>query len=586
MKRKYLQINLSNQSIETEEWEGENLVKAGRHLIAKTLVEMGVATVDPLGPENPLIFSAGPFAGTTFSNANRISVGCKSPLTGGVKEANGGGTFAYAMGRLEMAGFTLHGQSDDWVVIHMHKDGTITFDDASPYLGKLNFELADMLHETYGMRVSLCICGPVGEYQGLLAGISFSDTDKRPSRIAARGGVGAVMGSKKVKAIVIDLHKMPPLFDRKKTLGSIKQYAGWVREDPAIQKVYNPVGTMAMGDYTNHVGGIPTNNFTLGSQIDDSKEVFKMGGEYIRELNLSRGGKHTHACMPGCMIQCSNVYYDEDGKEMTSPVEYETLALLGTNCGLKNPDNLGRMNHLCNELGIDTIETGATIAVLMDSGLAPFGDVDFMERVFSEMAEGTEDGKLWAQGAAQVGKHYGFHRVPVIKGQSISAYDPRVIEVTGVSMMTTAQGADHTAGNVPKLDSRGKNLEEIMILSLEAQIACAAVDSIGLCVFGKSVTNPNIEFMSNAINDALGTDVKPSFFREIGCEVLLLEREFNKAAGFTSADDDLPQFFYDEALPPTKQIARFKGEEVHDIYDNIDKVGMQLVPDAHGRMPS
>ena len=298
LKRKYLQINLSDQSVQSEELEGEQLVKAGRHLIAKTLVEMGVATVDPLGPENPLIFSAGPFAGTTFSNANRISVGCKSPLTGGVKEANGGGTFAYAMGRLEMAGFTLHGQSKEWVIIHMHKDGNITFDDATPYLGKLNFELAEMLHEKYGKRVSLGICGPVGEYEGLLAGIAFSDNDNRPSRLAARGGVGAVMGNKKVKAIVIDLHKMPPLFDKKKTLGSVKQYANWVQEDNAIQTVYNPIGTMAMGDYTNHVGGIPTNNFTLGSQVDDSHETFTMGGDYIRDLNVSRGGKHTHACMP------------------------------------------------------------------------------------------------------------------------------------------------------------------------------------------------------------------------------------------------------------------------------------------------
>ena len=269
---------------------------------------------------------------------------------------------------------------------------------------------------------------------------------------------------------------------------------------------------------------------------------------------------------------------------MTSPIEYETLALLGTNCGLKNPDNLGRMNHLCNELGIDTIETGATIAVLMDAGLASFGDVEFMKRVFNEMAEGTEDGKIWAQGAARVGQHYNFHRVPVIKGQAISAYDPRVIEVTGVSMMTSAQGADHTTGNVPKIDSRNMNVDEIMKHSLESQISCAAVDSIGICVFGKSVTNPNVDFMANAINATLGTELDPTFFREIGSETLRYEREFNRAAGFTEADDDLPQFFYDEALPPTKNVARFKGKAVHNIYDHLDNVGAQLVPDEYGRI--
>ncbi|MCP4420362.1 MAG: aldehyde ferredoxin oxidoreductase, partial [Chloroflexi bacterium] len=148
--RNYLNINLKDQTVMTESWSGEALVKAGRYLIAKTLLESGVAAMDPLGSNNPLIFSAGPLAGTTFSNANRISVGCKSPLTGGIKEANSGGTLAYGMGRLEIAGFTLHNQSDNWVVLHFHKDGRLTFDDATPYLGKLNSETAVLLQQKYG----------------------------------------------------------------------------------------------------------------------------------------------------------------------------------------------------------------------------------------------------------------------------------------------------------------------------------------------------------------------------------------------------------------------------------------------------
>lgn len=583
MKRQYLHFDLSTRTVRSEDLAGNDLVAAGRYLIAKELVAAGVATADPLGPDNPLIFSAGPFAGTTFSNANRISVGCKSPLTGGIKEANGGGTFAYALGRLNIAGLTLHGQSAEWVVIHLHKDGAITFDDATPYLGKLNFEAAAMLHDHYGKRVSLALCGPVGEYEGLLAGIAFSDNDNRPSRLAARGGVGAVMGSKRVKAIVVDVHRLPPLFDKKKTLQAVRTYGKWIQEDEVIMSTYNPVGTMAMADYTNHVGGIPVNNFTLGAQVDDSQEIFQMGGTFITELNNGRGGKHTHACMPGCLIQCSNVYVDEDGKEITSPVEYETLSLLGTNCGLRHPDNLARMNQWCNELGIDTIETGATIAVLMDAGLAPFGDVDFMQHVFESMAAGSEDGRLWAQGTARVGEHYGVHRVPTIKKQAISAYDPRVIEVTGISMMVSAQGADHTAGNVPKMKTRDKDLPALIEASLEAQIAVAAVDSLGICMFGRTVTNPNVEFLANAINSALGTEIEPTFFQQIGRDTLRLEREFNLAAGFTVADDDLPAFFYDEALPPTGQTARFRGTEVHDMYKHLDEVGTQGVPDQYGK---
>src|SRR5215475_11014796 len=179
--RTYYDIHLNDRRIEPRMLQGESIVKAGRYFIAKTLLELDAATVDPLSPQNPLIFSAGPFAGSSFSNANRTSVGCKSPLTGGIKEANGGGSFSYGLGQLRIAGFTLHGASSDWVVLHMKKDGDIDFDDATPYLGTGNFEAQDMLHKKYGKKVTIALCGPVGEYQGLLGGIAFSDKDGRPA---------------------------------------------------------------------------------------------------------------------------------------------------------------------------------------------------------------------------------------------------------------------------------------------------------------------------------------------------------------------------------------------------------------------
>ena len=199
---------------------------------------------------------------------------------------------------------------------------------------------------------------------------------------------------------------------------------------------------MGMTDYINHVGGLPVRNFSGGQFADVSAgEELKMGASYIGPLNTSRGGDQSHACMPGCVIQCSNVFFDADGKEVVSPVEYETLGLLGTNCGVGDPDELAALNFIANDLGIDTIETGATLAVLMDAGLAKFGDVAWMKSALDEIRRGTENGKLWAQGTARVGAHYKVSRVPVIKKQAISAYDPRVIEATGISMMVSAQGA-------------------------------------------------------------------------------------------------------------------------------------------------
>src|SRR5947208_9133464 len=341
--RTYYDVRLNDRTITKRELTGEAIVKAGRYLIAKTLLELDVATVDPLSPRNPLIFSAGPFAGTSWSNANRTSVGCKSPLTGGVKEANGGGTFSYGLGQLKIAGLTLYGASPSWVVLHVKKGGDIDFDDAAPYLGRGNFEAQALLHARYGKKVTIALCGPVGEYEGLLAGIAFSDKEGRPARLAARGGVGAVMGAKKVKAIVVDLDKIPPMHDGKKVTSSIKDYAKMLQGDGMVQNFYAKIGTMGMADVQNQMGGLPVRNFSAGRLADVSAgEKFKMGGDYIGQLNTSRGGEQTHACMPGCVIQCSNVYHDAAGKEVVSPVEYETLGLLGTNCGISDPDDLAQ----------------------------------------------------------------------------------------------------------------------------------------------------------------------------------------------------------------------------------------------------
>ena len=143
------------------------------------------------------------------------------------------------------------------------------------------------------------------------------------------------MGSKKVKAIVVDLDKIPPFTEPKKVNAAIKNYAKLLQADSIVQNFYQKIGTMGMADLQNTLGGLPVRNFSAGQQVDVAKgEKFKMGGEYISQLNVSRGGEHTHACMPGCVIQCSNVYVDASGKEVVSPVEYETLGLLGTNCGL------------------------------------------------------------------------------------------------------------------------------------------------------------------------------------------------------------------------------------------------------------
>ena len=199
----------------------------------------------------------------------------------------------------------------------------------------------------------------------------------------------------------------------------------------------------------------------------------------------------------------------------------------------------------------------------MEAGLAEFGDVQFMVRVLDEIRMGSEKGRLWAQGTARVGEHYQVERVPVIKKQAISAYDPRVVEATGVTMMVSAQGADHTAGNLPVMDCTDMSVDEVVAASLEVQTQFAASDALGICIFGRSVTTTRIDFITDSINAAFGTNLKPEFFMQLGKETLDLEWQFNRDAGFTEADDELPEFFYTEPLAPTNKVARFHSAEVN-----------------------
>jgi len=179
-----------------------------------------------------------------------------------------------------------------------------------------------------------------------------------------------------------------------------------------------------------------------------------------------------------------------------------------------------------------------------------------------EIRSGSEKGRFYAQGTKVVGEGLNVKRIPVIKGQAISAYDPRVIEVTGISMMTTAQGADHTAGNLPQYDSKGKPAEELVEASFDMQALCATTDSLGFCIFGRSVTLTQQDFILQALKDAVNVELPKDFFPALGRETMILENKFNQDAGFTSKDDDLPEFFYAETLAPSNASARFRADDL------------------------
>ncbi|WP_293177427.1 aldehyde ferredoxin oxidoreductase C-terminal domain-containing protein [Oceanithermus sp.] len=569
MKRRWLTIDLTAGQVEVRAVGPREALRGGRWRTVRELLDRGAPGVDPLGADNPIVVAVGPFAGSSYSNANRVSVGTKSPLTGTVKEANSGGTLGYALGQLGLAGFTLLGAARDWVVLVLGPDG-VRFEDAAPYLGLGSYAAAERLWNDHPKAASLGFVGPVAEYGGLLSGFVIPDADGQPGRLAARGGVGAVFAAKRVKAMVVEKGAAPDFVGDAAFKQAMRAYAKALLASDGVKR-YTTVGTAGMGDFQNMMGGLPVRNFSRGRLAEGENPL---GGEALRRLILQRDGEGAtaHACMPGCVIRCSNKVPDAQGRVVVSPLEYETLGLVGSNLGFDDLDAVAHINRLANDLGVDTIELGATLGVAMDAGLGAWGSLDFVERVVEALRTGSEEGRRYAQGAARLGRALGHGRVPVVRDQGISAYDPRVVEGTGVTYMTTPQGADHTAGNVARLNPGEKSLEELMDLSFAAQVDAAASDALGLCIFGGSVTYAQKDAVMEAATRAAGLDepLTAADFDRLGREVLAMELEFNRAAGHPEVAP-LPRFMYEEPLPPRHLTSRLDPAALAGFWKRLER---------------
>jgi aldehyde:ferredoxin oxidoreductase len=395
------------------------------------------------------------------------------------------------------------------------------------------------------------------------------DLDQTPSRIAARGGLGAVMGSKKIKAIVIDSEgcQAPHVENPGAFTDARKKYTSALVNHPQTTS-YADYGTAAMANMCNGFGGLPTRNFSQGT----FKHVEKIGGEQLRKQLIDRGGvsKTTHACMAGCAIRCSNLYGDESGENViVSPLEYETIGLMGSNLGIDNLDVIAAMNREVNDLGLDSIEIGAALGVLCDAGLMSFGDGQRALELIAEIRVQTPLGRIIGNGAAVTGQVFGVERVPVVKNQAISAYDPRAIKGMGVTYATTAQGADHTCGMTIRAKIKHTQAQGQIKHSREAQLKMAGYDSLGACIFAGFGFADAIETISEMVNARYGTDYDHDLLQRLGQETIRYEREFNRRAGFTRADDRLPEWMTREPLPPHNTVFDVPDDELDSIFDFI-----------------
>ncbi len=561
-------VNARSQTLSKEPVPAAWQPLGGRALLARILVDDVATTCDPLGPHNKLIFAPGLLVGHTLSSCDRISIGAKSPLTGGAKESNAGGRTGMQIALLGMKALIIEGQPDEpgWWALHLSASGA-RFDRADELAGLGVYAAAPPLLEKYGEKVAIALIGPGGEMKLAGAGIQNLDKDKVPSRIAARGGLGAVMGSKGLKAIVFDGSggEKPPLTDADGFKQARKAYTKALMGHPQTA-IYKEYGTAAIARMAHAFGALPTRNFSQG-QFEGLEAI---SAETLRQTLLDgsdKGCETSHACMAGCTIQSSNIYVSIDGDTKVSPLEYETIGLMGSNLAIDALDDIARLNYEVNDLGLDTIEIGAALGVAAEAGLMAFGDAKRALELVQEIRQGTPLGRVLGNGAAVTGPVLGVTRVPVVKGQALSAYDPRAIKGTGVTYATSPQGADHTCGLTIRAKVDHLSPEGQVALSRGAQYAMAGYDSLGACIFAGFGFGADPQVVPALLNSRYGWAVDEGFLRQLGKESVQLEREFNRRAGFTAADDRLPEWMTQEPLPPHNAVFDVPEAEMDSIFE-------------------
>lgn len=563
---KVLRTDLGNNSTNYEPIPEEWRHLGGRALISKIMTEEVEPVCDPLGPKNKLIIAPGILAGTTASCVNRISIGGKSPLTGTIKESNAGGNTAYKLARLGIKTVILEGiPKENKLKILFISDNKVKLFPAEELKELGVYETAEKLRNRFGKKIGMIINGQGGERLYRSAGIANTDNEGTPSRFSGRGGLGAVMGSKGIKAVVIDDSNAKGIIiqdeDLFKKTRSIITHT--IINNEQIANSYTKFGTAGLVALTNSIGALPTRNFSNGS-FEGSE---KINGQRLYDLIKERKGKTSHACMPGCLIRCSNIFPDEQGKPLVSPLEYETIGLLGSNCGIDNLDIIGKLNYLCNDIGIDTIEIGGAIGVAMEAGIIEFGDEEGTINLLNEVKNDTYLGKIIAAGASITGKILGVKRVPVSKDQTIAAYDPRAIKGLGVTYATSTMGADHTAGQTLRSPVEHTKTELQVETSKKAQIANTIHDCIGTCIFVGGAIMGNLQLLADLYTSMSGESWTVEDFMKMSKETLLRERKFNEDAGITIAHDRLAEFFYYEENPVTKTVFDVDEEEMKTIHD-------------------
>ncbi|HOP47718.1 MAG TPA: aldehyde ferredoxin oxidoreductase C-terminal domain-containing protein [Desulfobacteraceae bacterium] len=572
---KILRINMSDLSIKKEDIPEKYQGLGGRGLTSAIVSSEVDPTCSAIGPNNKLIFAPGLLGGTNCANSGRVSVGAKSPLTGTIKEANSGGQAGGYLSRLGIAALIFEEQPSDnrLYKLFISKD-KVEISPAEDLRGLGNYDTVEKLRKTFGDKAGYVSIGMAGEWKLASSSVAFTDQELRPARHAGRGGLGAVMGSKGLKAVIIDPTggEAAPIVDTEAFKSAAKRFAKAITDHPVTGQGLPTYGTDVLINIINEAGGLPTRNFSSGR----FEGADKVGGETLNKVTVERNGNPTHGCMSGCIIRCSGIFLDEKGEYVSKWPEYETVWAWGPNCGVDNLDAIARIDRNCDDIGLDTIETGNAVAVAMEAGVKEFGDWAGAEELLNEVRKGTPLGRIIGSGAAATGKVFGVRRIPVVKNQAMPAYDPRAIKGIGVTYATSTMGADHTSGyaigtNIMKVGGYVDPLvtEGQAELSKNLQIATAAVDTAGLCLFVAFpvLDNPDaLVAIVDMLNAKYGISLVVDDVSALGIRVLKMERDFNERAGFTTADDRLPEFMKTEKIAPHNSVFDVSDEDLDSVY--------------------
>lgn len=552
-----VRINMTEGTVKEEEFRQEDWwYYGGRGLIDAMITDKELDPLcDPLGPDNILSFATGLFAGTVMTTSGRLSVSGKSPLTGGIKESNAGGTFGRWMSEQQIKIMSFYGQAPEGKQYYLYVDpqGNISLKDASFLSMKKTYETCDALRSMYSDDISIACIGPAGERKALVSAILVTEYKSgNPCRAAARGGMGAVMGSKGLKAIVLDKAEKPfrtpiPEETAAEFRAACKAVATAVTTNPMTGDLQRRCGSAAGVGATGKMGALPVNNFS-GKRADYSG----LAPEGWMAALIGNGGHGEIPCQPGCVVCCSNEFHDTEGNYLSAGIEYENLVFMGCNLGIWNPNFVAWGDRFCDDYGLDIIDTGCAIAVAMDEGLLEFGDEEAAKKFLQKAADTEDDlGKILVNGCQAMGEHLNARRIPTGKRQALAAYDPRVLKGFGMTFERSPMGADHTSASA--LLSRTDLCPEDQVDLNQANSACC--DDFDICLFawGSVAFDPTARAaIARAAGALLGKeDPGQELIETIGRKILYIEHKFNERAGFTIADDKIGDFFYTEPAEAT-----------------------------------